>query len=111
MDRHDRGRTSSQRAHGARKTMQLCKQVQRVVASVLAECADGHVSQLSLLGVEPAAGSSVLRVAVVAMGADGEALAATRAALEQLKPYLRMEVADAICRKRVPELVFSVVPA
>jgi len=110
MDRHDRGHASP-RAHGARKTMQLCKQVQRVVSSVLAECADAHVSQLSLLGVEPAAGTIVLRVAVVAFNADGETLAAARDALDRLRPYLRMEVAAAISRKRVPELVFSVVPA
>ena len=98
-------------SHAERKTAQLCKQVLRVVGSVLSEHADDELSGLSLLHVEPAAGPSVLRVILVAPNASGESLAAAREALEKLRPELRMEVAQSVNRKRAPELVFSVVPA
>ena len=96
--------------HAERKTRQLCKQVARVVSSVLLESTEECLQKLSLLTVEPAAGTSVLRVAVMAGTANGTELSAQREALERLRPYLRGEVAQAVSRRRIPELVFALIP-
>jgi ribosome-binding factor A len=96
-----------------RKAMQLCKQVERAMAATLAtvsgcDCLLGA----SVAGVEPAPDASRMRAIVVLAPEHGpEDAAEARTVLGRWAPEFRAEVAAAIHRKRVPEIVFDVRPA
>jgi len=92
-----------------RKTQQLCKQVERTLASVLPECKEELLRELSLLEVRAVAGTSRLEVVLVAPGWRQDELAQIEEGLDRARAYLRAEVAQAIHRKRVPELSFAVI--
>jgi ribosome-binding factor A len=91
-----------------RKTRQLCKQVLRVLASVLGgEVADEDLQSLAVEAVEPAPNASRLRVVLLAVG-DGPGEDELRERLARIHGFLRAQVAQAIYRERAPELVFEV---
>ena len=92
-----------------RKDRQLCKQVMRTLRLVLATCADSRVRELEVQSVVPAPDSSRLLVRVCTTETTARASSQDIVARLQLaQPYLRAEVAAAICRKRAPELAFEV---
>ena len=62
-----------------------------------------------LASVDPAPGGRLLVSVVLPRGSGAAAFEAAFAALGELKPWLRAEIARAICRKRVPDLAFRVV--
>jgi ribosome-binding factor A len=82
----------------------LCKQVGRVVQQTLLACGDDVLIQLQVRSVAPG-GSGRLIVTVCCQGADP---AAIRDRLERASGYLRCEVAAALNRRKVPELVYRV---
>jgi ribosome-binding factor A len=93
-----------------RKALQLCGQIARTLGWVLAwESGDDRLRGLTVVAVEPAPDSTRVLVTVCPQ-ATCEA-ADPGQVLERLYRYagkLRTEVAAAIHRKRVPELVFRV---
>jgi ribosome-binding factor A len=96
---------------GTWKTLQLCKQVERAAAVVLAgECESDVLLGASVAAVEPAPDASRLRVTIVLVPAGDRAapLAEALAALRRVTVRFREEIARCIHRKRVPEIVFDV---
>lgn len=96
-----RGRTN-------RKALQLCRQISHTLGSVLAwESGDDLIRDLLVLSVDPAPDSTRVLVTI-----SLQTTADVSLVLEKLRQHsgrLRTEVAAAIHRKRVPELVFRVV--
>jgi ribosome-binding factor A len=106
--RYDR-RTPGRRP--GRKGLQLCGQVARTLAAVLAgECADELLRDLVVESVTPAPNAGRLLV-TVALAPSADPGLADRAAerLERARGRLRAEVAAAVHRRRVPDLVFRLV--
>src|SRR4051794_17210089 len=92
-----------------RKDLQLCRQVFDALTYALAEIDDPIVDDLALASVVPAPSASRVQVNLVAMRDDIDcdvALANVRKHADEL----REEVAAEITRRRVPELVYRVVP-
>jgi hypothetical protein len=92
-----------------RKTLQLCRQVQRALALALAgQCADATLADAYVESVEPLGtpGQLLVRVVVPAGARPVEVMSR----LGALTPRLRAAVAADICRKRVPMLSFVVLP-
>jgi ribosome-binding factor A len=93
-----------------RKALQLCGEVQQTLSLVLADCGEDCLRGLEVTGVIPAPDSTRLLVSLAALpSASLEDHSAVMAALERASPFLRSEVAAAIHRKKVPELVLRVV--
>jgi ribosome-binding factor A len=91
-----------------RKTLQLCRQVERILSGIL----EGEVLRdLSVHSVLPAPDSSRLLATVVFHGRETVATPDILAALQQAHARLRGEVALAIHRKKTPELTFRVLRA
>jgi ribosome-binding factor A len=93
-----------------RKLRQLCREAERTLAVALGSCADAALRELTLVAVEPAPDAARL-CATVAPGAPGADLADLQARLERVRGSLRAELAQALQRKRTPELTFAVLPA
>lgn len=94
-----------------RKTLQLCREVERLVGSAFAVGLDDDLlNSLVVLQVTPLAGASRLQVVLAPTVPlpveDGE----VRARLERLRPQLRSAVAQHIQRKRAPELELLLLP-
>ena len=88
-----------------RKTLQLCRQVERALSLVL----EGEILRdLSVQSVVPATDSSRLLVTLIYQGAESVALADVLAALHDCYANLRAEVAASIHRRKTPELTFQV---
>ena len=99
------------RKEDRRKTRQLCGQVGRTVALALAESRDTVLQGLVVDRVEPAPDASRLRVWVwCADPEQGLNPDVVVAHLGAAAPWVRSEVANAITRKRAPELVFAWCP-
>jgi hypothetical protein len=95
-----------------RKTLQLCRQVERALASALAGgCGDEVLRDASVAAVEPLGGAGQLLVRLVLAEDAGVDAAEVMARLAARTPRLRAVVAADICRKRVPMLAFVVVPS
>jgi ribosome-binding factor A len=90
-----------------RKALQLCAQVARTLASVLAECGDDVLRDMVVESVVPAPNAVRLLVTLSLTDAAETAQAAQR--LEHARGKLRSEVAAAVNRRRTPDLVFRVV--
>ena len=89
------------------KTQMLCSQVAEAIRFLLAwECEDPVLQDLEVNEVEPAPNASRLRVVVVATEGEQRRV---RAALERIAGRARSAVAEAIHRKKVPEITFEVV--
>lgn len=112
VDPREEAREDSSGRRTNRKTLQLCAQVARALAHVLAgECGDDALRDLIVLEVAPAPNASRLIVTVGPSGA-GEP-PKTAAILDGLANHagkIRCEVAAAITRKRAPELIYRVQP-
>ena len=88
----------------------LCRQAQEALMLALAEtAADPRLDGAWVASVDPAPGGRLLVSVVLPRGSSAVAFEAAFAALAEIKPWLRGEVARAICRKRVPDLAFRVV--
>jgi len=91
-----------------RKALQLCAQVAETFSEVLSgELGDDLLRDLAVVSVTPAPDSSRLRV-TVAVPADGPGTADVREHLDRAYGKLRSEIAAAIHRKKVPQLLFVV---
>ena len=91
-----------------RKALQLCGEVAKILSQVLAwELGDDLLEQLQVEAVVPAPDSSRLLVTVSLQGLAGaDTPADIMERLRRSTGRLRMEVASAIHRRRVPDLVF-----
>ena len=97
------------RKPGNRKAQQLCAQVAETLSFVLAECNDDILRDLLVESVVPAPDSTRLLVTVMpSAGADRLDPSQVHEHLHQAHGKLRSEVAMAIHRRKVPELVFGV---
>ncbi len=87
------------------KMKQLCKQVANALQLVLPNLQMTEVIGIS--SVEPAPNAGRLRVMVAVIDScDSQQVIAQ---LDRFRSCLRKEVAQAISRRRVPELVFSII--
>ncbi len=94
------------------KTLALCKQVFRTLSCVLAgECGDPVLQDLTVAAVLPAPNAGHLVVVLRAGSVSGQlSMAQVLMRLEQVHSMLRARVAEAIVRKRAPELSFQILP-
>lgn len=94
------------------KTRQLCRQVERALNLALGgECNDDLLRELLVESVVPFPNASrLLARVVVPKHLDDVPLADVMARLNVAAPLLRRLVAQAITRKRAPELSFVSVP-
>jgi ribosome-binding factor A len=93
-----------------RKTLQLCKQVERELSFALAgDCADPVLGDLNVISVAPAPNAARLLV-TVSPSPSGAPIDPTQvtAHLARASGKLRCEIAAAIHRKKTPELAFCV---
>jgi ribosome-binding factor A len=90
-----------------RKTLQLCRQVQRALSMALA---DELLTDAYVESVEPMGGPGQLLVRVMLGTSVGTTPADIMARLSACTPRLRAIVATEISRKRVPMLSFVVIP-
>ena len=92
-----------------RKTLQLCEQVKEALSWVLGAATNDDRLMISYVqAVEPMPGGRLLvKVAIPAEVPVTEAMTILAAAA----PTLRAEVAQAITRRKAPELVYIAVPA
>lgn len=91
-----------------RKTLQLCRQVERILTGIL----EGEILRdLLVRSVAPAPDSSRLLATFVFHGPATVATADILAALQASYKKLRGEVAVAIHRRKTPELTFHVLRA
>lgn len=96
--------THSGRRPPGRKAFQLCAQVADALRAALAGCGDATLQTLDVVSVAPAPHAGRLRVTVTASALDPAAALAT---LARAYPHLRHEIAQAICRRKTPELTFA----
>jgi len=90
---------------GNRKTLQLCRQVERALSLAL----EGELLRdLTVASVVPAPDSSRMLATVEFHGSASIATTDVLAALENARTRLRREVAGAIHRRKTPELSFRV---
>ncbi len=93
-----------------RKTLQLCRQVQRALMLALAgECGDALLRDISVDSVDAAGGAGHLLVRVSVPG--DVPVMEVLARLNDRAGRLRSIVAGSICRKRAPMLSFVAVPS
>jgi ribosome-binding factor A len=94
---------------GGRKTLQLCGQVARTLAQVLPGLGDPVLRDLLVSSVVPARGKGrVLITLAPSPSAQPVALDVLAEHVARAAILLRQEVASAIHRRKVPELVFRV---
>lgn len=87
----------------------LCTQVHRVLDYVVGgELRDEALQDLVVVDVSPAGSCRRMRVVICTAGDVDCAVVLER--LEAARGYLRVQIAQAIYRKRTPELVFEVLP-
>jgi ribosome-binding factor A len=90
------------------RTLRLCRQAAQALRTTLSgECADEVLQDLEVASVDPAPEGAVLVVGVVA---GGRSPVEVLDRLERAKGLLRSAVARAISRKRVPDLLFRILP-
>jgi ribosome-binding factor A len=89
--------------------MQLCRQVQEALTWALGTAIrDDQLSDCSIMEVEPLPGGNRLLVKVSAP--NDLTMSEIEERLTAAAPALRVEVAQAITRRKVPELVFVAIP-
>lgn len=93
------------------KTAQLCSQVQETLESVLAEQEDDILQGLHVVSVRPAPDDTQLMVTVApGAGAVSDDPITILEHLNVVASEIRLEVAAAITRRRVPGLLYCVSP-
>jgi len=102
--------TDKNPGHVDRKTLQLCKQVERTVGQVLSgELNNDILRELNVLAVEPIAGTAHLMVIVEPLDPESSPpVVEILTRLQQAKVALRNAVAAAISRRKAPDLLFQV---
>jgi hypothetical protein len=92
---------------------QLCKQARQAIdAAIICDCGDPIFDDFTACWVDPTPGnSSNLLVTFGLREADPERLQHAYECLSHVATVLRMAVAEAICRKKVPQLRFQILPA
>lgn len=103
---------TGRRDRGGRAALRLARAAERCLGLALQDARGSAVLRdLLVARVVPAAEAAHLRVLLVpADPAQVPAEAAVRAALAEAGGWLRAEVAAAVRRRRVPELVFAYLP-
>jgi len=91
-----------------RKLKQLARELFRVLSQALAELADPRLESALLMEVRPAPDAS--RFAIQVSAGMHARVVDVEAALEAARGHLRGELAAALARKRIPDLVFEVLP-
>ena len=107
------GGGAGRKSRGAQKALQLCRQAQRALGMALAgECDDDVLRALYVDSVVPAPDATQLLVRLVIPAASARDVRAADvyARLQRVHGILRHAVAEAITRKRAPELAYVVVP-
>lgn len=89
-----------------RKTLQLCRQIERALTFALSESASDLLLDLQLEGVIPLQGAGHLLVRVSTR--HDKAIEVLQA-LQADTPRLRTAAAEAITRRKAPELSFQIV--
>jgi ribosome-binding factor A len=104
-----RSRREPRRTAKNRKALQLCGQVAKTLHLVLSECADPMLRDLLVVSVVPAPDSTRLLVTVRHNSPSEQVQRApVQEHLRRAYGMLRSEIAAAIHRKKVPELLFDV---
>ncbi|MBF0501446.1 MAG: ribosome-binding factor A [Candidatus Riflebacteria bacterium] len=90
----------------------LCRQVEEVLSLVFCgSSSDERLWDLGLLSVELAPNSSRLLVKIYPLPhSEPRSVTEIHAILKSARPFMKREIAESICRKRTPELVFEIVP-
>jgi ribosome-binding factor A len=102
-------------SHGrptGRKVWQLCRQVAVTLDEVLAECGDGVLRGLRVVGVAPFPDASRLLVTLTSIDDRPGAVVEAGRVLEHVERaagHLRSEIAASVTRKRAPVLVYQLV--
>jgi len=91
-----------------RKLKQLARELFRVLSHALAELADPRLESAFVMEVRPAPDAS--RFAVQVSAGMHARVVDVEAALEAARGHLRGELAAALARKRIPDLMFEVLP-
>jgi len=103
-------RNEQPRSRNDRKNHQLAAQAARALQFALGGvCRDPLLQQLDVVSVEPAPDARRLRV-IVHAPSDADSIDDVRARLERAHGVLRSAVAQAIRRRKAPELIFDVRP-
>ncbi len=98
------------RPAGKRKTLQLCREVERTLSAVLAgEYGDDVLRDLIVISVVPAPNAVRLLVTVALAASSGITAEEALRRLVGVSGRLRSEVAAAVSRRKAPELAFRVV--
>jgi ribosome-binding factor A len=93
-----------------RKALQLCGQVAETLALVLADSGDAVLQNLLVESVRPWPTSARVLVTLTPAVAEGSGEETVAARLEAARTRLRGEVAAAVHRRKVPDLLFRIVP-
>lgn len=93
------------RGRNDRKTLQLCRQVQKALSFAVSETGDDRLLTVYVQDVKPHPDAGHMMVSLSTDGSPQETLAA----LHEHSGRLRTEVAHAITRRKAPELFFQVV--
>jgi ribosome-binding factor A len=91
-----------------RKTLQLCRQIERALVFALSETRNDLLLDAQIEGVLPAPDAGHLLVQVSTRNARPFDVLA---ALQAETPRLRTAAAEAITRRKAPELAFQIVQA
>ena len=110
--RRSRGSGDGQDERSRRKALQLCRQVYQVLCLTLGgESDDDLLRDLTVESVVPWPNASRLMVRVVLPPGSEVGTVEVLERLSRVEGPLRRSVAQAITRKRAPELAFMVMPA
>ena len=103
-----RGPQGHENGKNQRKDHQFCAQVQEAVQLALAEVYDEDLLSLFVLEARPA--PHLGRIELLVEAPRGADLNQILEKLRQMTAYFRAEVANAIHRKKVPDLTFVITP-
>lgn len=95
----------------SRKDLQLCKQVRLAVESALAQWNDSLLMELVVVSTEPAPDARRIRIVLAApprLYLERES--DLRARLLRAHAFVRAAAAQAVCRKRSPQVLLELVP-
>ncbi|MDC1141731.1 hypothetical protein OAU50_01445 [Planctomycetota bacterium] len=107
--RFDRLEAFNRQTH--RKQLALCEQAARAIQITLAsDVRDQELSELVLVRVVPAPNTTRLLVQLATIETTESSVDELTAKLNRPKSLFREEVAQAICRRKTPDVTFTVIP-